>query len=108
MSSRIEQLLEFLNESPNDNFLRYALAQEYVKAGDKQKGYDYYFGLLNDAPDYVATYYHLGKLYESDGENNKALETFSKGIEIAKEVGDQHSLSELQSAKLELEMEDLL
>ena len=108
MSNRIRQLLDFLKESPNDNFLRYALAQEYVKSGDKETGYDYYFGLLNDAPEYVATYYHLGKLYESDNENNKALEIYSKGIQIATNVGDQHSLSELQSAKLELEMEDLL
>jgi len=88
MSNRIEQLLEFLKESPNDNFLRYALAQEYVKAGQKETGYEYYLGLINDAPDYVATYYHC--------------------IEIAQKIGDQHSLSELQSAKLELEMEDLL
>lgn len=108
MSNRIEQLLEFLKESPNDNFLRYALAQEYVKAGDKQTGYNYYFGLLNDDPDYVATYYHLGKLYESDEENEKALATYAQGIEVATKIGDQHSLSELQSAKLELEMEDLL
>jgi tetratricopeptide (TPR) repeat protein len=108
MISRIEQLLEFLKESPNDNFLRYALAQEYVKTGQKETGYEYYLGLIKDAPDYVATYYHLGKLYESDDNNSKALVTYSKGIEIAQKIGDQHSLSELQSAKLELEMEDLL
>lgn len=108
MSNRIRQLLDFLKESPNDNFLRYALAQEYVKSGDKQTGYDYYIGLLNDVPEYVATYYHLGKLYESDDENAKALEIYTKGIAIATNIGDQHSLSELQSAKLELEMEDLL
>jgi len=108
MTNRIEQLLEFLKESPNDNFLRYALAQEYVKCGDKQTGYDFYLSLLNNAPNYVATYYHLGKLYESDDENAKALEIYTKGIAIATKIGDQHSLSELQSAKLELEMENLL
>lgn len=56
-------------------------------------------------PDYVGTYYHLGKLYEEIEEGEKALEIYQKGIEIAKKIKDQHALSELMGAKMNLEME---
>ena len=39
-------------------------------------------------------------------QKENALETYSKGIAIAKELGDAHALSELQSAKLNLELDD--
>jgi hypothetical protein len=54
----------------------------------------------------VATYYHLGKLLQEKGEKENALEMYSQGIQVAQQVGEQHSLSELQSAKLELEFDD--
>ena len=32
--NRIEKLLEYLQATPNDNFLRHALALEYIKVGN--------------------------------------------------------------------------
>lgn len=103
---RIKQLQLFLEDTPNDPFLHYALAQEWYKCGDlyaAKKKYEY---LIESFPDYVATYYHLGKLLQEQGEKENALEIYSKGILVAQRVGEQHSLSELQSAKLELEFDD--
>jgi lipoprotein NlpI len=54
----------------------------------------------------VATYYHLGKLLISLGKKEEALAWFNLGIVQAKASKELHSLSELQSAKLELEYED--
>ena len=34
--------------------------------------------LIKDHPDYVGTYYHLGKLYEKNQEPDKAIETYKK------------------------------
>jgi predicted RNA polymerase sigma factor len=51
----------------------------------------------------VATYYHLGKLLERKGQKEEAKQRYTQGIEIAKKANDRHSLSELQSAFLELE-----
>jgi hypothetical protein len=39
-------------------------------------------------------------------QKENALEILSKGILIAKGLGDSHSLSELQSAKLNLELDE--
>ena len=104
--SRIDQIRQFLQDSPNDSFLRYALAQELQKQGDIEAAKEAYLWLTENQPSYVATYYHLGKLWIALGEKEAALAWFNLGIEHAKAAKELHALSELQSAKLELEYED--
>ena len=104
--SRIDQIRQFLQDSPNDSFLRYALAQELQKQGDIEAAKEAYLWLTENKPSYVATYYHLGKLLIALGEKETALAWFNLGIEHAKAAKELHALSELQSAKLELEYED--
>ena len=104
--SRIDQIRQFLQDSPNDSFLRYALAQELQKQGDVEAAKEAYLWLTDNQPSYVATYYHLGKLLIAQGEKEAALAWFNLGIEHAKAAKELHALSELQSAKLELEHED--
>ena len=104
--SRIDQIRQFLQDSPNDSFLRYALAQELQKQGDVEAAKEAYLWLTDNQPSYVATYYHLGKLLIAQGEKEAALAWFNLGIEHAKAAKELHVLSELQSAKLELEYED--
>jgi len=104
--SRIDQIRQFLQDSPNDSFLRYALAQELQKQGDVEAAKEVYLWLTDNQPSYVATYYHLGKLLIAQGEKEAALAWFNLGIEHAKAAKELHALSELQSAKLELEYED--
>ena len=104
--SRIDQIRQFLQDSPNDSFLRYALAQELQKQGDVVAAKEAYLWLTDNQPSYVATYYHLGKLLIAQGEKVAALAWFNLGIEHAKAAKELHALSELQSAKLELEYED--
>ena len=101
--SRIEQLQLFLKESPEDAFLNYALATEYVGLGDDEKAEGIFRMLLEKHPDYIATYYHLGKLLERKTDKDAAIQIYEKGIEKAKKSGERHSLSELQSALLELQ-----
>lgn len=102
--SRIENLLEFLNENPKDSFVRYALALEYVKQGSPEIGLNYFEGLVEDDPEYVGTYYHLAKLYLQLSRKSDAESCYEKGIIIAKKINDQHSLAELQNAFLNLQM----
>ncbi len=101
--NRIEQLMAFLKESPEDAFLNYALATEFVGLGEDDKAEGIFRMLLEKHPDYIATYYHLGKLLERKAEKEEAIIIYEKGIEKAKKTGERHSLSELQSALLELQ-----
>jgi tetratricopeptide (TPR) repeat protein len=107
-NSRLMQLLEYLDEDPNDSFTIYAIAMEYSKT-DEKKALEYYNKLLNANANYVATYYHAGKLHEKMGNKKEAEGIYKKGMEISKNLKNIHAFSELQSAYnqlLELEDED--
>lgn len=103
-NNRIDSLLAFLKDDPEDSFVRFALAKEYEKLGTLKKALDTYLELKEIAPGYVGLYYHLGGLYEVLSEKKKALATYEEGIGIAKKLADFHSLSELHNAKTNLEV----
>jgi tetratricopeptide (TPR) repeat protein len=95
---RIQRLLEMLLDEPNDSFLLYALATEYLKLNETEKALYYYLETVNSNEDYVGVYYHLAKLYEVLKDSENAFETYQKGMKIARKIGDNHAFSELQSA----------
>lgn len=96
--NRIEQLEEFLRESPEDPFLHYALTMEYLKGGDFAKTRAGFENLLTKFPDYVGSYYHYGKLLEKRGEVDKAAEVYKQGILVATRLRNHHAKSELMGA----------
>jgi Tfp pilus assembly protein PilF len=98
MTPRIEQLKEFLKEDENDSFLKYALALEYVKIAENNTAKDCFLNLITADENYLASYYQLGKLYESLSDQERAGEIYRKGIEIAQKVGNKKNLLELQEA----------
>ncbi len=95
---RIQKLQEFLKASPNDNFLKHALALEYIKLNDDARAKELFIEILSNSPDYIGSYYHLAKLLERTGETEAAIQWYEKGMTAAKEVKDQHSYNELQAA----------
>jgi tetratricopeptide (TPR) repeat protein len=97
-TTRLNKLLEFLATEPNDPFLLYALATEYNTLSDTGKAFEYYHKLVDEHPDYVGTYYHLGKLYEKNLQTEKAVEIYKKGLIAARAKNDNHAFSELQGA----------
>jgi len=96
-SNRLEKLLEFLQNEPEDEFLLYALATEYLRLNETDKALQYYENLVNNHPDYIGTYYHLGKLYEALNRKADAISSYEKGMEVAKKKRDNHAFSELQA-----------
>ncbi len=100
--SRMEQLKQFLKEQPDDPFMQYCIALEYIKTGEKKEGLKWFGNLQEQHPDYVATYYHKGKLLESMGKKDLAEQTYARGMEVAQRQQDHHAFSELQGARNEL------
>jgi tetratricopeptide (TPR) repeat protein len=96
-SNRLEKLLDFLENEPNDPFLLYAIATEYLGIKDSNSALKYFEILLLEHQNYVGTYYHLGKLYEALDRNEEAIKTYQAGMLIAHTLRDNHALSELQS-----------
>ncbi|WP_448700199.1 tetratricopeptide repeat protein [Mucilaginibacter sp. AW1-3] len=105
-NTRLEKLLEFFKNEPNDEFLKYALATEYLRLNDTDKALFYYEDLYNNHPNYVGNYYHLGKLYEALNRNGDAISVYEKGMLVAKAARDNHALSELQAVYMELKGDD--
>lgn len=95
---RIKQLEEFLKNEPEDSFLNYALAIEYVGLENYDKAKEILTQLIQRDPDYTASYYHLGKLYQREKELEKAQSVYEEGIRLTRAKREQHQLAELQTA----------
>ena len=96
--NKIDQLLDFLAASPEDSFVRHALALEYIKLGDDQAAKAYFESLLEKDPGYVGSYYHLGKLLERNQLVEQAIRIYENGMVVAEKAGDNHAFSELRGA----------
>jgi Tfp pilus assembly protein PilF len=96
--NRVEILKSFLEQDPKDSFSRYALALEYVKAGqidDARREFEF---VRDNDPAYVATYFQLAQLYRNLGLRHDAEKTYRTGITVAAKAGDGHTQSELEGA----------
>lgn len=95
---RIAKIKAFLETAPNDNFLRHALALEFIKVGEDLSARELFEAILTESPDYIGSYYHLAKLLEKMEQTNLAIEWYEKGMEAAKLAKDNHAYNELQAA----------
>lgn len=105
--SRLELLLAYYREDPNDPFNLYALAMEYMNI-DLEKARYYLEGLMKWHPNYLPTYYQAGQLYTELEIYDRALEAYHLGQKLADALGNQKTLEELKRAERMLrdEMEE--
>lgn len=96
--SRLETLKKLVEDDPMDEFSRYALALEYISAGEKENALDVFVNLKLQSPEYLPLYYQLGKLYEDRGETDYAASVYKEGISLAEKQNDSFTKSELQEA----------
>jgi Tfp pilus assembly protein PilF len=94
--TRKQQLEEMLAEEPNDPFLRYGLAMEYVSAGDDEGAVRCFRELLAAAPDYVAAYMQGGQALARLGRTAEAKDLFRQGMACAARQGDEHAAGEME------------
>jgi tetratricopeptide (TPR) repeat protein len=96
--NRVQFLHEALEASPDDTFARYALALELSTSDQPDDAWPHFEYLLNQHPDYSATYFQAGKFLAQQGRRDEARRTFAKGIEVTQRQGNRHAQSELQGA----------
>jgi Tfp pilus assembly protein PilF len=99
---RISTLQQLLEKTPDDSFLQHALALEYVKLNNDHQARIVFETLLAKDPDYVGSYYHLGKLLERAGETDMAISIYENGMLKAKEHNERHAYNELKAANDDL------
>ena len=95
--SRIDALLGFIRQKPEDPFPRYALAMEYKNADRLDEAHATFADLLSQSPDYTAAYLHAGRTLMALGRAAEARALWQRGTEVCFEKGDTHARSELQA-----------
>jgi tetratricopeptide (TPR) repeat protein len=93
--SRKQQIEEMLAEDPNDPFLRYGLAMEYVSAGQDEEAVRCFEELLRVSPDYVPGYMQAGRALARLDRLDAARTIFQAGIAAARQKGDRHAAEEM-------------
>ena len=96
-NSLLENLIAFYEEDPNDPFNIYALALEYQKS-DGGKAELYFDILLDQHPEYLATYYSAGAFFSALEKNEKAEIIYQKGIDLALNIKNTKTHQELLRA----------
>jgi tetratricopeptide (TPR) repeat protein len=96
--SRIDALLGFIQQKPQDPFPRYALALEYKNAGRLDEARATFDALMSAHPDYTAAYLHAGNTLLALGLRDDARAVYQRGVEVCVRRGDAHARGELEGA----------
>jgi len=102
---RIVFLNQFIGQHPSDMFALHALALEWIKKGNDLEAENLFKEILQRQPDYIGTYYHLGKLLERAEKKEEAIDVYEVGIKESERQKDQHALRELRAAYNQLKDE---
>lgn len=93
--SKIDQFLELLELTPEDELVHYGLAQEYMKMGRYDEAALSLRRVVELKPDYAAAYRELGKALEKAGHPKEARSYFLRGRELAERHGDGQTVKEI-------------
>jgi tetratricopeptide (TPR) repeat protein len=105
VNKRLEYLLKLTGEQgagQKDPFVWYGLAMEYRSLERYDDALTTFEQLRARAPEYVPMYLMCGQMLEKLGRPTEARTWLSAGIEAARQKGDTHALSELESALSDL------
>ena len=94
-NDRLIKLLSLKQSLPNDPFVDYAMALEYVKLDDVEKASALFLDLYNQHPDYLPIYYHYGVLLINTDQLKRAEKIIQEGTQLAKQQNDTRTVSEL-------------
>jgi tetratricopeptide (TPR) repeat protein len=92
---RREQIEELLKADPDDPFLKYALAKELASEGNLTAALAAFDRVIAEHPDYVAAYFQKGQTLAGEGDADAAREVLTRGIAVARRVGDAHAAGEM-------------
>jgi tetratricopeptide (TPR) repeat protein len=98
METRRQNLMEMLKKEPDDLFLNYALAVEFVGEGKYSEAETQFLKTLQLNKDYLPCYYQLGQTAEKLNKEETALEYYNRGAELAKQQNNNKALNELNEA----------
>lgn len=97
-ADRLDTLKSWVEESPDDEFSRYALAMELAKLERGDEAAEQFEELIRRSPTYHPAYLQFGSLLARLGRKDGARAVFERGLEVTREVGEDHANEEIQVA----------
>lgn len=95
--SRREQLEQMLAASPDDLFLKYALAMLLAGEGDEEAAAARLATVNQEHPEHVAAWFQRAQILARIGEVEESREVIIAGIAAAQQAGDDHAEGEMRS-----------
>lgn len=93
--TRIEKLLALLQDSPDDEFLNYALAMEHVAGARNDEALAAFERVLQIDPQHPAAFFQQAQLLARLDRIPEARTAASRGVAAARAKGDQHAAEEI-------------
>ncbi|MCC6601078.1 MAG: hypothetical protein IT223_10450 [Crocinitomicaceae bacterium] len=101
---RLKMIETMLETNPKDSFLHYAASLEHQRNGDVSQAIKTLKGIIKNDPEYLASYYQLGKMLEHKGKSEEAIDIYRAGKSVAKKQNDMKTLGELSEALMLLDV----
>ena len=95
-SMNIENLKTMLANGQDSLILRFGLGQALIKSKDFNQAIEHLLKALEFDAEYSAAFKLLGKAYAQTEQNELAISTYEKGIEIAERKGDIQAAKEMK------------
>lgn len=93
--TRLEKLTAMLADSPNDEFLNYALGMEFVAAGRNADALKAFRLVQGISPTSSAAFFQEAQLLARSERIGEAKDAAAKGVAAARAAGDQHAAEEI-------------
>ncbi len=94
--ARREQIEKMLAQDPQDAFLLYALAMEWISENQVEKALDQLQQLLAMHVDYVPAYLQAGQLLAQMARTSEAVHLLEQGMQQARIQNDLHAFEEME------------
>jgi tetratricopeptide (TPR) repeat protein len=104
MQDRLKMIETMLETNPKDSFLHYAAALEHQKNGEITSAIKIIQKIIKNDPEYLASYYQLGKMLEERNKVEEAVEVYKAGKSVARKQNDMKTLGELSEALMLLDV----
>ena len=101
--SIIENFEKMLAAGQDTALLRYGLGQAYLNAGDAHRGVVHLLRAVEHDPAYSAAWKLLGKAQTEAGDIPGAIDSYTRGIDVAQTRGDIQAAKEMTVFRKRLE-----
>ncbi len=93
--SMVQRLEAILARGGDNASLRYALGCEYLKIDDPARAAEHLSTAVTLEPAYSAAWKQLGRAQTDAGLEDQAMESYRRGIRVARERGDVQAAKEM-------------